>query len=77
MDEVIIEELRENRELLDDELVDRVDSRPKDAHSMCLDWVEDLVDTDGLYLLCVSCYLDKDVGVQVVIVAGYVLLNVA
>ena len=37
MNEVVVEELREDVELLNKELVDTVDCRAKDTHSMSFD----------------------------------------
>ena len=66
----IIKELREDNELLPQELVGEVDGGVDDAGAVGADAVGHVADGDGVEVLAVAGLLHKHLAVHVVVVAG-------
>ena len=68
MDEVIIEELREDIELFDEEFEHLVHCWAEDTDAVSLYGIEHLGDCYCFDLFSLFCALDKDLSVQVVMI---------
>lgn len=75
MDEFIIQELVEDVQFLNEELIESVDYGAHDTNSVSFNWEEHLVDSNGRDLLGFDSCFHEDLGVDVVIVFWYELVE--
>lgn len=75
VDEFIIQELVEDVQLLDKELVESVDYGSHDTDSMSFNWEEHLVNSDGRNLLGINSCFHEDLGVDIIIIFRYKLVE--